>query len=373
MSVFEQFTAGCPLFFPSKAYWKANPGIQSLSAYWGDKLPPEFQSMSTTDAWIELADMYSTFQSPNTYYFDSEAHLFQLLETFEYQDDREFRATHIQRVKREWSHIIQRIVSGSFWTKHPRHMNYNRLPLLANVVYDVNYNGLGITPQHSYPYREVFSKGDVVFLKTEFIPWFLQNRNIDAPITLVTGVSDCSPTHADYVALTSNPNIRKWIGVNIPFQHPKIVKLPIGVGEQERPNGNHETLQRLHTERTPWHAKKDDVCVPYHNGTHVSRHIPSTLPKLPFEEYMKAISDHKFVVCQRGNGIDTHRVYEALLMGCVPVVEHSGLDDMYSQWTCLIVDSFDSIDTSDFVFDELKYEAFLDVFWLRDALKDRLI
>jgi hypothetical protein len=84
---------------------------------------------------------------------------------------------------------------------------------------------------------------------------------------------------------------------------------------------------------------------------------------------MHAISSHKFVICMRGNGLDTHRFCEILLMGSVPVVEHSGLDDMYSQFPCLIVDSFDTIDTTQFEWNNAKYQRFLEVFWLRDTLK----
>jgi len=373
MSCFEHFTAGCPLFFPSKAYWKSNPGIQSLSAYWGDDLPPEFASMSTPQDWIELADMYEAFWSPNTHYFDSTEHLFQLLETFEYVDDREFRASHIEVVKREWKSTLQRMVSGKFWDKAPRHICYNRLPLLANVVYDINYAGSGVAPQHAYPIREPFSNGDVVFVKTDYLTWFLDNKKIDARITLVTGVSDKSPTREECRRILVNPNIVKWIGCNIVATDPKIIKLPIGVGEPERINGNHDTLVRLHAGRIPWEDKTDDVCVPHHGGTHENRTLTATLPKLDFEDYMRALSEHKFVVCQRGNGVDTHRVCEVLLMGSVPVLERSGLDDMYAAWPCLLVDSFDSIDTSSFVWSDAKYESFLDVFWLRDSLKDLLL
>lgn len=373
MSVFEQFTAGCPLFFPSKSYWKTRPGIQSLSAYWADKLPPEFASMSTTDAWIDLADMYETFQSPNTYYFDSEEHLFHLLETFVYVDDREFRQAHIDRVKQDWKTVMWNMTSRSFLTRHPRHICYNRLPLLANVVYDTNYNGTDITAQHAYPYKEKFTAGDVVFVKTDLVSWFLQNRTIDQPITLVTGVSDMSPTQTECAAIVSNPYVRKWIGCNIPIRHPKIVKLPVGVGEPERINGNHDVLVNLHANRIPWNEKSDAICIPYHTSTHQTRTLTPTLTRLDFEDYMKAIGNHKFVVCQRGNGIDTHRVCEVLLMGSVPVLERGGLDDMYEQWPVLLVDSFDSIDTRDFVFHESKYEAFLDVFWIRDALTERLL
>lgn len=373
MSLFEQFTAGCPMFFPSKSYWKANPGIQSLSAYWGDDLSPKYQDLKTPEGWIELSDVYGVFQSPNTYYFDSEEHLIDLLETFQYVDDREFRNAHIDQIRQQWKFVLQEMISGQFWSKSPRHICYNRLPLLANVVYDMNYTGLGVTPQHSYPYREQLTKGDVVFVKTDYLTWFLDNRKIDVPITLVTGVSDLSPSRSDARRICVNPNIRRWIGCNIEYTDPKIRKLPIGVGEPERPNGKHDELVQLHSERIAWADKFDEICIPYHGGTHGSRTLTSTLPKLEFGEYMKSISQHKFVVCQRGHGLDTHRVCEVLLMGSVPILEHSNLDDMYSEWPCLLVDSFDTMDTSSFVWDDVKYEAFLDVFWLRDSLKERIM
>lgn len=373
MSVFEHFTAGCPLFFPSKTYWKANPHIQSLSAYWADALPPEFKALSTLDAWIDLADMYTAFASPNTHYYDSEEHLYELLESFVYVDDREARAAHITHVTTEWKRILQEIVSGRFWSKAPRHICYNRLPLLANVVFDINYGGTDVTPQHTYPNRTPLSRGDVVFVKTEYLEWVLQRHAPKAPITLVTGVSDASPSLDLCARICNDPTITRWIGCNLPVSHPKVVKLPIGVGEPERPNGDHATLVRLHAERIPWDEKTPDLCVPYHAQTHTARTLASTLPKLPFESYMRELSRHQFVVCQRGNGLDTHRICEVLLMGSIPVVEHSSLDDMYSQWNCLLVDSFDTIDTTGVTWDPAKDEAFLDVFWLRDALKDRLL
>lgn len=128
MSCFEHFTAGCPLFFPSKAYWKTAPGIQSLSAYWDKDLPAEFAPLSTPQDWIELADMYETFQSPNTYYFDSTEHLFHLLETFEYVEDREFRQAHIQRVKEEWKQTMAPLLARP-QVRRPR------VPALVNGIY----------------------------------------------------------------------------------------------------------------------------------------------------------------------------------------------------------------------------------------------
>ncbi len=41
---------------------------------------------------------------------------------------------------------------------------------------------------------------------------------------------------------------------------------------------------------------------------------------LPYEEYLNELSDHRFCLCIRGNGIDTHRFWEALYLGVIPVV-----------------------------------------------------
>lgn len=376
MSLFEYFTAGVPLFLPSRDYWKSiatHENLYSLFWYWDDRLPEDLSEFKDLNAWIDRSDLYSTLQSPNTYYFDSVPHLIQLLESFEYKDDRAFREAHIDSVKQQWRRVFQKIQSDAFWTQSPRHISYNRIPLLANVVFDIDYSGLGVKAQHSYPTRTPLTRGDVVFIKTDYLEWFMSRIPFAEETTLVTGVSDVSPPIEICNSICRNPRVRKWIGCNIPISHPKIVKLPIGVGEIGRINGDHETLRRAYEQRVPWEDKQSDICIPYHSDSHVSRTAQPTLPKLPFDEYMREISRHKLVVCQRGNGIDTHRVCEILLMGSIPILLHSKLDDMYSEWNCILVDSVDQVDPTTVTWDVAKDKAFLDVFWLSDSIRDSLL
>ncbi len=42
-----------------------------------------------------------------------------------------------------------------------------------------------------------------------------------------------------------------------------------------------------------------------------------------YVEYITKLKDYKFAVSPEGNGIDTHRAYEALMAGCIPIVEES--------------------------------------------------
>jgi len=44
---------------------------------------------------------------------------------------------------------------------------------------------------------------------------------------------------------------------------------------------------------------------------------------LPHSEYFTTLPNYKFVISPEGNGVDCHRHYEALMAGCIPIVEDS--------------------------------------------------
>jgi hypothetical protein len=106
MSMFEQFTAGIPLFFPSKVFMREKADIQSVSAYWKADLPVNISALSKKDAWLDLADFYEVFKSPNVYLYDSFEHLIHLLENFKWQDDTEILAAYRKKIREEWVTLL---------------------------------------------------------------------------------------------------------------------------------------------------------------------------------------------------------------------------------------------------------------------------
>jgi hypothetical protein len=363
MSMFEHFSAGIPLFFPSKSFINECCKLQTLNSYWGEDLP--IKELRDINTWINLSDIYSIFNSPNTYYFNSIPHLFELLQTFTYNYEDSYRTNYIQTIKTRWETILLNIQTNKFRTQHPLHLSYNRIPLIANNIVDVSYDGSGVYPQHQYITKHDIKQGDFVFIKTDLLDTYLKTHVIDKRITLITGVSDMSPSVYATSTILSNKNIIRWIGCNIRAFHSKIIKIPIGVGEPTRINGCHSKLYKLHVNRINWNDKLNDLFIPYHNNTYQTRNNVNGV-KLDFDSYMKEINKHKFVLCMRGNGIDTHRVCETLLMGSVPVILTSELDNMYSQFPCLIVKSIDHIDLNSYKWNAYKYKKFLDIFWLKD-------
>jgi hypothetical protein len=62
-----------------------------------------------------------------------------------------------------------------------------------------------------------------------------------------------------------------------------------------------------------------------------------------FDGYLNNIYNHKYVICPRGNGLDTHRLWEALYMGTFPIVKKDINNSFYSDMPILFVNDWTEI------------------------------
>jgi len=83
-------------------------------------------------------------------------------------------------------------------------------------------------------------------------------------------------------------------------------------------------------------------------------------------EYYANIQQHKFILCPPGNGKDTHRVWESLYLGAIPIVEDSVMNRFFAQYfPMLLVDRWYDIN-EDFLLK--KYEEINKKTWRYDLL-----
>ncbi|HSX13421.1 MAG TPA: hypothetical protein VLE96_03265 [Chlamydiales bacterium] len=129
MSLFEQYTANVPLFFPSKDFMRALRGMYSgriLSAisyyYLYSVAPPNVPGdlnhtydPQVLNFWLDSADFYDEENMPYIQYFDSYDHLKTLLETVDCQAISKKMAEHnVKRremIFKKWEKVIQNIIS----------------------------------------------------------------------------------------------------------------------------------------------------------------------------------------------------------------------------------------------------------------------
>ena len=230
---------------------------------------------------------------------------------------------------------------------------YNWAPTIADHIIDLpkeSYDG-HCTPKHSYP---PFIPGnvkyaDIVYVKPDLIDSFFQQsyHHIQQKfIMLTTGAALNIPAWCEQAL---KDKVLFWVGTNIPWVNEQTFKLPIGFEEKELKGGKQDVLYNAYmTEYT----KINKIAMTYMSDTHESRkeldqlkkqNFINVLPKLEFSDYLNEMGKHKFVLCPRGFGMDTHRFWETLLVKSIPIVEHSLLDDLYSKFPCIIVNSFNDI------------------------------
>lgn len=114
MSMFEHYTAGIPLFFPSRAYMDAHGSLQSVSAYWAGNLPAELSAFANKSVWLSLADFYQVFAaSPNVYFYDSFPHLIKILEGFVWKEDGDVRKAHEKNIRDTWKSVLTPLLASS--------------------------------------------------------------------------------------------------------------------------------------------------------------------------------------------------------------------------------------------------------------------
>ena len=58
------------------------------------------------------------------------------------------------------------------------------------------------------------------------------------------------------------------------------------------------------------------------------------------EAWYAAVAEHRLVLCPAGHGLDTHRAWETLYLGRVPVVERSAIDPLFEGLPVLVLESW---------------------------------
>jgi hypothetical protein len=59
--------------------------------------------------------------------------------------------------------------------------------------------------------------------------------------------------------------------------------------------------------------------------------------------FLSEIRNHRFVLCPRGNGVDTHRLWETLYMGGIPIVLRNIAHSDWADLPILFVDSWEEV------------------------------
>ena len=207
-----------------------------------------------------------------------------------------------------------------------------------------------------------FRNGDIVFCKIDEV-WrlFRALRRTRKRIVLVTAEGSKPVTTELY--RQKPPHVSHWFGTNMFAEDYDVTPIPLGVGNaaggsalrpEEFPPGplqgdrtfllySNFTARTNGAVREPlarWAAGEKWITFRGHTGDWGKG------------EYLEALRRHHFVLCPPGAGEDTHRMWEALYCGAVPVVRDSPAMRSFKDLPILVVPQFDGL-SEQFLRDEL--------------------
>ena len=181
-------------------------------------------------------------------------------------------------------------------------------------------------------------------------------KDSDREVIVITHNSDASAN------ITPPDNVIRWYSQNVDIIHPRVESIPIGI-ENNRwyPKKRGEMIKCLSEKRD----LKNLVYMNHNIRTNFvhrewlyrafeNEHWATAMRGKNgrgFSEYIRDIYNHKFVFCPEGNGIDTHRTWECLYMGTIPIMERNINNQFYTDLPICFVDIWEDV-TEDFLEEE---------------------
>jgi hypothetical protein len=199
----------------------------------------------------------------------------------------------------------------------------------------------------------------------------LQVKEIKHNFILVSGDSDeeiykdIFTNETDFLDFISNENIRHWFCQNCTYKHSKLTNLPIGLdyhstkfNKGKSPDEQEKLLLNIRTQSQSFEKRIKKCYINFKYPPDFYRYafdriealnnIPENLCYKEKENQERDVcwknqSSYSFVISPFGNGLDCHRTWEAMILGCIPIIKSSGMDDLFIDLPVLIVKNWKEV------------------------------
>jgi hypothetical protein len=179
--------------------------------------------------------------------------------------------------------------------------------------------------------------GDIVFCNSSYLSLFfkyLERLNKITSITLITSQSDFSVTKK--VFINRPKSVTRWFAVNVAYKDNCLIPIPLGLANNYSPknirindlvNFKFEKVKKVNKlyvnlRQSTNYKERENIENIFRN----KEWVVIKEPNLSINDYISDLNKYKFIFCPWGNGFDTHRIWEALYCGSIPITKsHVGL------------------------------------------------
>lgn len=192
-------------------------------------------------------------------------------------------------------------------------------------------------------------RATVLFVYTHLLEYFRLYIApcLQQPFVLITHNSDHGVGLQD-LDLLNHPHLAQWWAQNAEIAHARLSALPIGLANRQW--GAHKLDQLMAAAQG---IRKDRLLYANVAPTHATRvqalqaalQVPGVTQEsgLDYPAYLASMARHRFCLCPRGNGMDTHRLWEALYLDCIPIIVRADWTAAYSGLPLLVLERWEDL------------------------------
>jgi hypothetical protein len=170
-----------------------------------------------------------------------------------------------------------------------------------------------------------------LFVYTHLLEYFIKYlfNNFTNKKQYIIYVHNSDHTFDDtYLSLLNSDKILKVYAQNPNVLHPKLTLLPIGIANEMWKHGNLYSFYKTMID-TYKLKKSKNVYININPNTYSYRknlldeiilQSGNCSKNKEYSEYLHELSTHYFCFCPRGNGIESHRFWESIYLGVVPII-----------------------------------------------------
>jgi len=254
--------------------------------------------------------------------------------------------------------MVQNIITGDkiqqlcdIYLGYDDDFNYNPI-IKKDVNKHVNINNI----------NNIFNNPYLIFCYSYRITDFANKVHLfKNPFILVTHNSDENIILSEEVNEILNYNkLIKWYSQNICFEHNKLFLIPIGFANSMWKHGDFSIFNNLPLVL----SKSKKIYFNFNISTNYNKRINcynifknrlEWLETVQPSENLNRLKEYKFCICPAGNGVDTHRLWEALYLKVVPIVIDGEFTRILIKYNVplLVLNNWDELDE-----DNLNYENY---------------
>jgi hypothetical protein len=196
--------------------------------------------------------------------------------------------------------------------------------------------------------KRLADQKDVGYFKTDYL-----TRDKTLPYRVIVTAHSDYPCDRKLYDKFSHPGLIKWFARHACYSHPKVEGVPVGhqepiteilgntsrLYEKSQETKKNNNLVHMNWRDSTWHERASIRNL--YEKKHWITNDPYERSQAGYERYLDGIYNHKFVLCPRGNGAGSIRMWDSLVLRSIPIVKRSQAMSYFEDLPVLWVDDWD--------------------------------